>query len=108
MPIVALALALFIYWLFAELKLGRTARIASGILCMVLVGFGTNVITLIIPKYESDFHKANMELVATLLTNGETQRVWQGIQAYTNAAATHATYGAALEMWDVLNNGPKR
>jgi hypothetical protein len=49
-----------------------------------------------------------MRLTGELLLKGETQRVEQAIHTYNSNAATGTTYGAALQMWDVLNHGPKK
>ena len=32
----------------------------------------------------------------------------QAIGTFTNIAATGTTYGEAMQMWEVLNHGPKK
>ena len=94
-------------WLYAEFKLGRTARISLGIASIVSVTLVIYQFGRIIPTHESVFHSSSLKLAGQLMATGETTRVRQAIDAYNCEATTNSTYSAAMEMWYVLNHGPK-
>ena len=95
-------------WVYAERRCGFAARLVSGIACIVLTGFTCHIVTNIIPRYESASHRSSLRLVSELIDKGETQRVQQAIQTYNNIAATGTSYRASMEMWHVLNHGPRQ
>ena len=100
-------LVMLAFWIYAERRLGVAVRVASGIACMVFIACSFYFIASIMPSYERTFHKSSIRLSGELIAKGETQRVQQAISTYTNIAATGTTYRAAMQMWDVLNHGPK-
>jgi hypothetical protein len=102
LPLVALCC-----WVYAERRLGFTGRIATGIACIVLTGFACHFFAKFIPRYESTFHRSSLRLAGELTAKGETQRVHQAVQTYNSIASTGTTYGASMEMWHVLNHGPR-
>jgi hypothetical protein len=95
------------FWIYAERRLSFAARISSGVVCLLLLGANCYFVASVGPSYERTFHKSSIRLSGELIAKGETQRVQQAISAYTNIAATGTTYRAAMQMWDVLNHGPK-
>jgi len=97
-------LALFL-WLYAEARLGKTARVITGTICITFTGFACHFFAKIIPRYESTAHRSSLRLAGELTANGETQQVQQAIQAYNRVADSGSTYSASMEMWRVLNQG---
>jgi hypothetical protein len=106
--IILLPLVAFGCWIYAEKRCGFAARLVTGIACMVLTGVACQSIANFIPRYESTFHKSSLRLAGELVAKGDTQRVHQAIQAYNRIASTGTTYGASMEMWYVLNHGPRQ
>ena len=107
MVFLILFLVMLAFWIYAERRLGVAARVTSGIACMVFIACSSYFIASIMPSYERTFHKSSIRLSGELIAKGETQRVQQAIGTYTNISATGTTYRAAMQMWDVLNHGPK-
>ena len=107
MPFLILILLALAFWIYAERRLRVGARIGGGMLCIVLVAFGAYFSAVHLPS-ERLAHRSSLRLTAELLSKGETQRVEQALGVYNSIAATSTTYRAAMEMWDVLNHGPKK
>ena len=103
MPLVALCC-----WIYAEKRAGFAARFVTGIVCIALNAGAWQAITNIGHNYESDFHRSSMRLASKLIYEGNTMRVHQAIQAYDRIASTGTTYAASMEMWYVLNHGPRQ
>jgi hypothetical protein len=103
-----LAIAALCLWIYAERRLGLTARVAAGIAFLVLTGLICYFLAGIIPRYESTFHRSSLRLAGELTAKGETQRVLQAVQAYNRVASTGTTYCASMEMWYILNHGPRQ
>ena len=99
-------LGILIFWLYAECKLNRAIRIIGGLGCIILVAVSAHLVTMIIPHYESSFHRRSIKKSSELIANGDTQRVQQAFQLY-NAIATNndSAYRASMEMWQALNQG---
>jgi len=104
-PLILLSL---IFWIYAENRLSCAYRIAGGVVSMAMIAYTANFTALIIPHYESGFYSSSMRLAAELISKGEPKRVEQAIQTYNTTAATESTYLASMEMWSVLNHGPKK
>jgi len=100
-------LPLLALWIQAERRWGRPARITLGLALLVASAVIAYDFAKFIPRYESRFHRSSLRLADELTTKGETQRVQQAIQTYNSIAATGSTYRASMEMWRVLNHGPK-
>jgi hypothetical protein len=104
-PLILLSL---FFWIYAENRLGCGYRIVGGVISMVIIAYTANFTALIIPHYESTFYRSSMRLASELISKGEPKRVEQAIQAYNTTATTDSTYRASMEMWSVLNHGPKK
>ena len=102
LPLVALCC-----WVYAECRLALGQRLLTGIACIVFTGYACHITTKIIPRYESSLHRSSLRLAGELTLKGETQRVNQAVRAYNDIAATGTTYRASMEMWHVLNHGPR-
>ena len=101
-------LPLLALWIYAERRLGVVARIGVGLALMIACTVIAHEFAMFIPRYERTFHRSSLRLADELIARGETQRVHQAVQAYTSIAATGTTYGASMEMWRVLNHGPRQ
>lgn len=77
--------------------------------CTVIAytAFLTNVISRIIPRYESAAVMASMGKASELFDEGNVTRVNDAVKAYNKEAKSGNTYQAASEMWDVINHGQK-
>jgi hypothetical protein len=106
-PIALVLLAVPAFWLYAEFKLGRAARICLGIASIISIAFVASELSSIMPIEESVLHGSSLKLAGQLMASGQTVRVQQAIDAYNGQASTGSTYSAAGEMWDVLNHGSK-
>ncbi len=99
MEVLAIAglILLLVLWIVAECKMGRGARISCGLLAIVgVAGFAyflSSQITLIIPRYESDFHRMSMRGLEALIKEGHPDWVAQAIEVYNReiqrGASTH-------------------
>ena len=107
MLLIFISFLAFVFWLYAEKKLGVNARVAAALACMVLVGYSVYVFATIIPRYERSFTRSSMRLTGELISKGETQTVEQAVAAYNKFAPTNS-YQASMEMWHVLNRAPKK
>ncbi len=96
----------FFVWLYAERKLGLNLRVLSGLACIALTGFACYFLAKYIPRYESQFHRSSIRLAGEMIEKGQTQRVQDAVRAYNTLATNGTTYGAAMEMWRVLNQEP--
>ena len=108
MLILILFLMSLAFWIYAERRLGVAARVAGGLACIFLIGCTTYFVATVMPSYERTVHRSSLRLTGELLSKGETQRVEQAVIIYNSIAATGTTYRAGMEMWDVLNHGPKK
>jgi len=93
----------FFFWLYAERRLGLNARVLSGLACIALTGFACHFLAKYIPRYESRIHQSSIRLAGEMIEKGQTQRVQEAMRAYNNVATNGTTYGAAIQMWRVLN-----
>ena len=101
-------LPLLAFWIYAERRWGLVARISIGLALIIACAVIAHEFAMFIPRYERTFHRSSLRLANELTTKGETQRVQQAFQIYTSIAATGTTYGASMEMWHVLNHGPRQ
>lgn len=106
-PIVLFLLVFPALWLYAEFKQGRAARISLGIASIISIAFIIYQLGRVIPTHESTLHSSSIKLAGQLMATGETTRVQQAIEAYNGEASTSSTYSAVVEMWYVLNHGPR-
>lgn len=106
--IVLLPLFMLCCWIYAEKSLGLAGRLVTGAACMLMVGGAVHAVGGIGPKYESTAHRSSLRLADKLISQGQIQRVQQAIEAYNRTASTGTTHGAAMEMWNVLNHGPRQ
>ena len=102
-----LFLGLFVFWIYAEFRLNRIARISAGVTCLGLIALATVFLASIIPHYESGFHRQSLRLCEQALTNGNPQLAIQALHTYNGIAATGSTYKAAMTMSDILVPLPK-
>jgi hypothetical protein len=103
MIFVVIFLLMFSFWIFAEKqKLHFFARFGSGLACMTFVGLAIDFVGHIGPSYESNFHRVDMLRMEQAITNGDTQSVFQALEAYNRIAATGSTYQAAMQMGPYL------
>ena len=93
-----LPIAALILWIHAELRLGRWARITSGVVCLLVAIYLTFSLSRVGPRYERDFHRFALKRAEQCLANGETQRVEEALYRYNTIAATGDTYRAAIDM----------
>jgi len=95
-------------WVYAECRRGLAARISIGLALLIVCSVIAYSFAMFIPQYERAFHRSSLRLAGELTAKGETQRVQQAVQTYNSIAATGTTYGASMEMWHVLNHGPRQ
>jgi hypothetical protein len=95
------------FWIYAERHRGLAIRLVTGIANLLLVGYACSAFANIIHRYESTAHRSSLRLAEKLIETDQTQRVREAIQAYNRTTKTGNTYAAAMEMWQVLNHGPK-
>ena len=106
--IALLPLVAFCCWIYAEKRAGFGARIVMGVACIALMAGAWQAITNIGHNYENDFHRSSIRLANKLISEGDMLRVNQAIQAYDRIASTGTTHAASMEMWYVLNHGPRQ
>ena len=59
-------LLVFAFWIYAEKKLGVSARVWAGLACMILVGLACSFVASVIPCYERSLHKRSIQLSGEL------------------------------------------
>jgi len=101
-------LPLLALWIYAERRWGLWTRIGVGLALMIACSVIAHEFAMFLPRYERTFHRSSLRLASELTAKGETQRVQSAVQTYTSIAATGTTYGASMEMWHVLNHGPRQ
>jgi hypothetical protein len=99
---VAIFVVIPFLWLYAELKLGRIARICLGLLSVVSVAILTYSFGQLGPAYESEWHRNSIKVAADLLAKGETNRVQAALDSYNSVVPTSSTFRASEAMWHVL------
>ena len=100
--ILPLMLVVVVFWLYAEFKLGRWARIICGFVTILCSGFLVYAFCQIKPSYESAFHRSSIRDAGTLLKQGQTNVVISAFETYTSIAATGSTFQASGRMMHVL------
>ena len=101
--ILPLILAAFGFWLYAEFKLGRGARIILGLISIVCDGFLVYAVCQIRPFYESAWHRNSIRDATALLKQGQTNAVISAFETYTSVAATGSTFRASEQMMHTLS-----
>ena len=96
-------LVLLLLWFVAELKLKVVYRLLFGCAAFVSAIILTHLIDRILPRYESDLHRGCMQRLSEELDAGRSVAARRAIDAYNERAKTDSTYGAASDMWSVLN-----
>ena len=100
--ILPLILAAFVFWLYAEFKLGRGARIVLGLISILCGGYLVYAFCQIWPFYESAWHQNSIRDATTLLKQGQTNVVISAFETYSSIAATDSTFRASEQMMHIL------
>ena len=106
--VLPLILAVWIVWLYAEIKLGRRARIIFGLIAMLCSGFLVYAFCQVRPFYESAWHRNSIRDAESLLKQGQTNLVITAFETYSSIAATGSTFQASERMMHVLESGPAK
>src|SRR5277367_4054219 len=93
--ILPLILVALIFWLYAELKLGRRARIILGFVSILSNCFLVYAFCQIKPFYESAWHRNSIRDAESLLKQGQTNIVISAFETYSSIAATNSTFRAS-------------
>jgi hypothetical protein len=101
-PALLFFLAIPIIWLYAELKLGRRARITLGLLSMICIVFLTNSFWESTVFYERAWHRNSIRDADYLLKQGQTNIVISAFDAYNSIVATNSTFRASEQMMHIL------
>ena len=101
--ILPLILAAFGFWLYAEFKLGRGARIGLGSVLVLCVGFLVYAVCQIRPFYESAWQQNSVRDATALLKQGQTNAVISAFETYTSISATGSTFRASEQMMHTLS-----
>ncbi|HKI69932.1 MAG TPA: hypothetical protein VKA67_10110 [Verrucomicrobiae bacterium] len=101
--ILPLILAAFGFWLFAEFKLGRGARIILGLVSIVCGGFLVYAVCQIRPFYESAWHRNSIRDATALLKEGQTNVVISVFETYSSIATTGSTFRASEQLTHTLS-----
>jgi len=101
--ILPLILAAFCFWLYAEFKLGRGARIVLGLISILCGGFLAYAICQIRPFYENAWHRDSIRDATTLLKQGQTNVVISAFEIYSSVAATDSTFRASQQLMHTLS-----
>lgn len=97
-----------IFWLYAEFKLGRAARVSFGFLSIVVAVFLTCLFSQFTSEYERAWNRSSIKLAEELLAKGETNHVQRAFNAYNTIIATGSTFRASEKMWHVLKSEQAR
>jgi hypothetical protein len=103
--VLPLILVVWVLWLYAEVKLGRRARIFFGLIAMLCSGFLVYAFCQVRPFYESAWHRNSIRDATSLLKQGQTNLVISAFETYTSIAATDSTFRASERMMHVLESG---
>jgi len=103
--ILPLVLAVAIFWLYAEFKLGRRARVILGLVAMLCAGFLVYAFCQVKPFYESAWHRNSIRDAESLLKQGQTNIVIRAFENYSSIAATDSTFRASERMMHDLKSG---
>jgi hypothetical protein len=87
-----------IVWLYAEFRLGRTARICLGVLSLCTVGLVTYSVCGVYRHYENAWHRNSIRDAAALLRKGDTRRVQEAMDQYNSMVVTGSTFRASEKM----------
>ena len=90
------------FWLYAEFKLGRTARLVSGIISIAVVAVLIDSAFQYRRSYEKIWHRRSMHLAAELLSKGETNKLQRAFEAYNTTVRTGSTEQASSDMLVIL------
>ncbi len=100
-----LILAVLTFWLYAEIKMGFKARIASSVLVIVCSGYLVYAFCQVKPLYENAWQRNSIRDAATLLKQGHTNVVISAFETYSSIAATDSTFRASEQMMHALQRG---
>jgi len=103
--VLPLILVVWVIWLYVEIKLGRRARIISGLIAMLCIGLLVYAVCQVRPFYESAWHRNSIRDATSLLKQGQTNLVITAFETYTSIAATDSTFRASERMMHVLESG---
>ena len=101
--ILPLILAAFGFWLYAEFKLGRRARIGLGFVSILCVGFIVYAFCQLRPFYESAWHRNSIRDATALLKQDQTNDVISAFEIYSSVAATDSTFRASEQLMHTLS-----
>jgi hypothetical protein len=101
--ILPLILAALVFWLYAEFKLGRGARIGLGLVSILCGGFVIYAFCQIRPFYESAWHRNSIRDATALLKQGQTNVVISAFETYSSVAATDSTFRASEQLMHSLS-----
>jgi len=103
--VLPLILAVGIFWLYAEFKLGRRTRVILGLFAMLCSGFLVYAFCQVRPFYESAWHRNSIRDAERLLKQGQTNIVIKAFETYSSIATTNSTFRASERMMHVLESG---
>ena len=104
-PLIIVAWA---FWFYAEFKLGRQARVVSGVIAMLCGALLVYAFCQVRPFYESAWHRNSIRDAESLLKQGQTNIVITAFETYSSIAATDSTFRASERMMHVLESGQSK
>jgi len=105
---IPLILAVWVFWFYAEFKLGRQARVISGLVVMICGGLLVYAFCQVRPFYESAWHRNSIRDAESLLKQGQTNIVITAFETYSSITATESTFRASERMMHVLESGQSK
>ena len=102
--VLPLILAVWIVWLYAEIKLGRRARIIFGLIAMLCSGLLVFAFCHVKPFYESAWHRNSIRDAEILLKQGQTNVVISAFETYSSIATTDSTFRASEQMMHIFRD----
>jgi hypothetical protein len=92
-------------WLISEFKAKPLARVALGLVSMIVVAIISCQLALLKPESEKKYLHDSMVRLHELLRQGKSDKVEKGFSAYDEEIkAGRGQYRASQEMWGELNS----
>ena len=96
-------------WFISEFRAKTPARVALGLVAMIVVGVISAQVALMKPESEKKYLHDSLARIHDLLRQGRTDKIEKGFRAYDDEIKDgRGPYRASQEMWGELNSTKER